>query len=91
MRHAEFVRHGRSVAASTHCARKLEEKRGCLEASQMLNADERSRLCAECARNGQKSSCPLRKLVRHANGSRAWKVYPTVPQCPTASTRWWVF
>lgn len=77
--------------STTHCARKLEEKRGCLEASQLSDAQVRSKLCAECIRNGQKSSCPMRKLVRLPNGTRRVLTFTGAPQCPTSSTRWWVF
>ena len=79
------------AAAMTHCLRKLEEKRDCLEAHTLADAGARGSLCAECAKNGQKSTCPQRKLVRFRNGTRVVQRFNGVPQCPTSSTRWWVF
>ena len=94
LRDAEFMRHGRTPSkhTRTHCMRKLEEKRGCLEANLLTDGEQRRQLCVECARNGQKSTCPMRRRAQHSNGTiREWMMIDGTPQCPTSSTRWWVF
>ena len=93
MRDATWLSDGRNendTRRHSHCLRKLEEKRGCLEAGGMASAVERQAMCAACMKNGQKNTCPMRhrgRAVLDRNGSQ---VIGT-PFCPTAATRWWIF
>ena len=96
LRDPKFLADGRGSddprGRRSHCLRKLEEKRGCLEASTMADAGgAREALCAQCAKNGQKSTCPRRERVRHANGTSSSREAFGKPFCPTAATRWYVF
>ena len=79
----------------THCMRKLREKRGCLEADRLpLNGEMQRTLCKECARNGQKATCPLqpasarRKAFARLSNQSVLPIFHTA-SCP-ASTLWWV-
>ena len=88
LRDPDFLSAGRhGEDRMSHCLRKLEEKRGCLEADRLPHGAERDDLCKTCAKNGQKHTCPRRAQV---NGT--WMDTPGNPTfCPTAATRWWVF
>jgi hypothetical protein len=95
MRSDAFLTDGRSLAdpaRRSHCLRKLDEKRGCLEASELPYSTQRDELCRTCTRNGQKHTCPQRRRKLLANGSAAWvDDQGTAAFCPTGATRWWVF
>jgi len=94
MRDPAFLAAGRrpeETARGSHCLRKLEEKRGCLELDRMPSGPTRDAHCATCAENGQKSTCPKRVSIRFPNGTRVRIDVPSQTFCPTAATRWWVF